>query len=54
MERSRDYKGKGGNMQKHPQKIELGQDLQRDRGKREGQERDEQDITLEMKWERRL
>jgi hypothetical protein len=35
MEISRDYKGKGGERQKTHQKIELGQDLQRDRGKRE-------------------
>jgi hypothetical protein len=35
MERSRDYKGEGGNRQKHTQKIELGQDLQPDKGKRE-------------------
>jgi hypothetical protein len=38
MERSRDYKGKGGNRQKHTQKIELRQDLQR--GRRKGNEQE--------------
>jgi hypothetical protein len=39
MERSIDYKGKGGNRQKHTQKIELRQDLQHDRGIGNEQER---------------
>jgi hypothetical protein len=38
MERSRDYKDKVGNRQKHTQKIELRQDLQRDRIKGNEQE----------------
>jgi hypothetical protein len=50
MERSRDYKGKGGNRQKHTQKIELGQDLQSDKGKGNEQEQDRENNTLGLKW----